>query len=281
MTIAVTGATGQLGRLVVASLLKQRPAGDIVAIVRDTARAADLGVQARAADYAAPASLDAALQGVDTLLLISGNELGQRAVQHANVIAAAGRAGVARIVYTSLLRADTSPLSLAPEHRQTEQDLKASGLAWTILRNGWYTENHAGAIGSALDNGALYGSAGEGRIASAARADYADAAVAVLTGEGHDGRTYELAGDSAWTLHDFAAELSGQSGRQIPYNDIPEADYAAALAEAGVPAGFAAALASWDVAAAHGALFDDGRQLSALIGRPTTPLAVTIARSLP
>jgi NAD(P)H dehydrogenase (quinone) len=279
-TIAITGATGQLGRLVVASLLKQVPAADVIALVRDTARAADLGVQARRFDYTRPDTLPAALQGVDTLLLISGNELGQRAAQHANVIAAAKAAGVRRVVYTSLLRADSSPLSLAPEHHQTEQALQASGLAWTILRNGWYTENYTGSIGAALAQGAFHGSAGNGRIASAARADYADAAVAALTGSGHDGKVYELAGDSAWTLAELAAEISRQTGKDIPYRDIAEADYAAALAAAGLPAGFAAALASFDVGASQGALDDDGHQLSALIGRPTTPLADSVRAAL-
>jgi len=279
-TIAITGATGQLGRLVVASLQKQVPATDVIALVRDTARATDLGVQARPFDYTRPDTLPAALQGVDTLLLISGNELGQRAAQHANVIAAAKAAGVRRVVYTSLLRTDSSPLSLAPEHHQTEQALQASGLAWTILRNGWYTENYTGSIGAALAQGAFHGSAGNGRIASAARADYADAAVAALTGSGHDGKVYELAGDSAWTLAELAAEISRQTGKDIPYRDIAEADYAAALAAAGLPAGFAAALASFDVGASQGALDDDGHQLSALIGRPTTPLADSVRAAL-
>lgn len=280
MTIAITGATGQLGRLVIEKLKARIPAAEIVAVVRDPAKAADLGVSVRAGDYTQPAALNTALAGVDTLLLISSSEIGQRTAQHRNVIDAAKAAGVKRIVYTSLLHADVSALSLAGEHRETEAMLKASGISATILRNGWYTENYTGSIGGALVGGAFIGSAGDGRISSAARADYAEAAVAVLTGKGHDGKTYELAGDTAWTLADLAAELSRQTGKAIPYRDLPVGDYAAALAGFGLPPGFAEAIAGWDVEASKGALFDDGKQLSALIGRPTTPLAVSVAAAL-
>ncbi|CAO3382144.1 SDR family oxidoreductase [Azospirillum argentinense] len=281
MTIAVTGATGQLGRLVIARLKETVPASGIVALVRSPAKAADLGVEAREADYGNSETLARALAGVDTLLLISSNEIGQRAAQHRNVVNAAKAAGVGRIVYTSLLHADRSPLSLAEEHRATEADIKASGIPFTILRNGWYTENHTGSVGAALAGGAFIGSAGDGRISSATRADYADAAVAVLTGAGHEGKTYELAGDAAVTLADLAAEISRQSGKDIPYRNLPEADYAAILAGFGLPETFAKGIASWDSDASRGALFDDGRQLSALIGRPTTPLSAAVAAALP
>lgn len=237
-------------------------------------------MSARAADYADPETLPAALAGIDTLLLISSSEVGQRAVQHGNVIDAAKKAGVKRIVYTSLLHADRSVLSLAEEHRQTEAALKASGVPHTILRNGWYSENYTASIGPALAHGALIGSAGDGKISAAPRADYAEAAVAALTGAGHDGKVYELAGDSAWTLADLAAEVSKQSGKTVVYQNLPEADYAAALKGVGLPEGLAAAIAGWDVGASQGALFDDGRQLSALIGRSTTPLSVPVAAAL-
>lgn len=279
-SIAVTGATGQLGRLVVEQLKARLPAERLVALVRTPANAADLGIAAREADYTRPEPLIAALAGIDTLLLISATEFGQRVAQHRNVIDAARRAGVRRVVYTSVLRADTSPLSLALEHKETEDLIKASGLAWTFLRNGWYSENYTGSIAGALAGGAFIGSAGEGRIASAARADYAAAAAEVLATPGHEGQTYELAGDSAWTLADLAAEISRQSGKAIPYKHLPEADYAAALKGFGLPEGFAQAIAGWDVAASQGALFDDGRQLSRLIGHPTTPLAVSVAAAL-
>lgn len=280
MTIAITGATGQLGRLVVQRLKEKIPAADIVALVRTPSKATDLGVAVRAADYIQPDTLAQALRGIDTLLLISSSEIGQRAVQHRNAIAAAKAAGVKRIVYTSLLHADRSPLGLAPEHRETEQALKASGLTWTILRNGWYTENYAGSIPGALAGGAFIGSAGDGRISSAARLDYADAAVAVLTSTGHEGKTYELAGDTAYTLSALAAEISRQAARAIPYRNLPESDYAKALQGFGLPAALAQAIASWDVCASAGALFDDGGQLARLIGRPTTPLAASVAAAL-
>lgn len=280
MTIAVTGATGQLGRLVVEKLKQKIPASDIVALARRPEKAADLGVQVRAADYAKPETLGEALAGVDTLLLISSSEIGQRAVQHLNVIAAAKKAGVKRIVYTSMLHADASALNLAHEHRQTEAELKESGIPYTILRNGWYSENYTGSISGALAGGAFIGSAGDGKISAAPRADYAEAAAAVLTGKGHEGKVYELAADEAWTLSDLAAEISKRTGKDIPYKNIPEADYAAALKGFGLPEAFAASIASWDVGASNGALFDDGHQLSKLIGRPTAPLAVSVAAAL-
>ena len=280
MTIAVTGSTGQLGRLVIAALKQKLAPSNIVALARSTAKAADLGVTVREADYGSVAAIETALQGVDTLLLISSSELGQRAEQHRNVIRAAQAAGVSRIVYTSLLRADTSTLSLAPEHVETEVALKQSGLRHTILRNGWYTENYTGSIPAALANGAFIGSAGNGRISSAARTDYAQAAAEVVTGEGHDGKVYELSGDESYSLADLAAEISRQTGKDIPYTDLPEADYAAILTKVGLPEGIAQAIASWDVAASQGALYDEGRTLSALIGRPTTPLGDVVAQAL-
>ena len=280
MTIAITGATGHLGRLVVGKLGERVPAAGIVALARSPEKAAGLGAEVREADYDRPETLGPALAGVDTLLLISANEVGKRETQHRNVIRAAREAGVRRIVYTSLLHADTSPLSLAGEHRATEKMVKESGIPYTILRNGWYTENYTGSVPGALAGGAWLGSAGQGRISSATRDDYAEAAVAVLAGAGHEGKTYELAGDQAWTLGDLAAEISRQTGRTLPYRDLPEAEYAAALHGFGLPEELARAIAGWDAAASRDALFDDSRQLSALIGRPTTPLSATVAEAL-
>jgi NAD(P)H dehydrogenase (quinone) len=273
MTIAITGATGQLGRLVIDKLKAKLAAEQIVALVRRPEKAADLGVPARAFDYDQPQTLAAALAGIDTLLLISSSEVGKREAQHSAVIAAAKQAGIGHIVYTSLLRADTSTLSLASEHLFTEKAIAASGIPFTFLRNGWYLENYAAGVQGAVAHGALIGAAGTGRIAAAARADYADAAVAALTSEGHDGKVYELAGDTAFTLADLAAEISRQTGRDIPYNNLAPADYAPALTGAGVPAPFAEMLAGWETPIAQGALFDDGHALSKLTGRPTTSLA--------
>lgn len=280
MTIAITGATGHLGRLVIANLVTLGHQADIVTLVRNTAKAADLGVALREADYARPETLKPALTGVDTLLLISSNEIGQRAAQHANVIAAARAAGVRRIVYTSILHAETSPISLADEHRQTEAAIRASGMPFTILRNGWYTENHTGALAGAVAAGALIGSLGAGRIASAARADFAAAAVAVLTGSGHEGQTYELAGDTAWGGDDLSAAVSAVVGKPVPYDSLPAPAYADILASFGILPDMAAAIASWDADAASGALVDDSGTLSRLIGRPTTPLQDTVAATL-
>lgn len=281
--IAITAASGHLGHLVIEQLLQHVPARDIVAVVRTPSKASDLaarGVVVRTASYDEPAALEKAFAGVEKVLLISGTEFGQRVRQHTNVINAAKIAGARLIVYTSLLRADATPLNLGPEHAETEQTLKASGLPHIILRNGWYHENYTASVSAALTHGTLAGSAGNGRISSAARADYAAAAVAVLTGAGESGRTYELAGDASYTLAEFAAEMSRQTGRTIPYANLTESDYANILLQAGLPPPFAKGLASWDNGASHDALFDDGHQLSRLIGRPTTPIADAIAAAL-
>jgi len=280
MAIAVTGATGHLGRLIIEKLRQKVGASRIVALARSVEKASDLGVEVREADYDKPETLDRALRGADTLMLVSSSEIGKRATQHRNIIDAARKAGVRRIVYTSLLHADTSPLSLAPEHMETESLLKQSGIAHTILRNGWYTENYTVSVPGAVKAAAFVGSAGEGRISSATRADLAEAAIVVLTGEGHDGKVYELAGDDAYTLAELAAEISRQTGKAIPYKNLPRDEYAAVLKSVGVPADFAGALADFDVEASRGALFEGGRQLSALIVRPTTPLSDAVAAAL-
>ncbi|QDK18995.1 SDR family oxidoreductase [Leclercia adecarboxylata] len=277
--IAITGATGQLGQLVIEQLLKTVPANQLVAIVRNPAKADALsqqGVTVRQADYTDQAAFTAALAGVDKLLLISSSEVGQRAPQHQNVINAAKAAGVKFIAYTSLLHADTSPLGLHVEHVDTEKALAASGIPYALLRNGWYTENYLASAPPALEHGVFIGSAGEGKIASATRADYAAAAARVISEEGHAGKVYELAGDQAWTLSDLAAELSRQSGKNVAYQDLSEADFAAALKGVGLPAGLADMLADSDVGASKGGLFDDSHTLRALLGRPTTPLAESV-----
>jgi len=284
--IVITGASGQLGRLVIQSLLTKVPASRIVAAVRNPQKASDLaalGVQIRRADYTDSAFLDAAFQGAEKVLLISSSEVGQRLAQHRNAIDAARRAGVSLLAYTSLLHADTSPLGLAGEHVATEAWLAQSGVPFVLLRNGWYTENYTAGIGAALAHGVVLGSSGEGRIASAARADYAAAAAAVLTRDEQTpqaGRVYELAGDESYTLAEYAAEIARQSGKAIAYQNLPELEYRQVLVGAGLPEGLAALLADSDAAAAHGALFDDGHALSQLIGRPTAPLAAAIAAAL-
>lgn len=280
MKIGITGATGQLGRLVVEKL-KQRGNGDsLIALVRSPEKAADLGIEAREFDYTRPASLVEGLNGIDHLLLISGNEVGQRKTQHQNVIEAAQKTGVKWIVYTSLLHADTSTLSLAKEHAETEELLKKSGIAYTILRNGWYTENYTGSIQGSVQAGAFIGSAGQGKISSAPREDYAEAAAVVLTTEGHQGKVYELAGDEAYTLSELAAEVSKQVGKEIPYKNLPESEYAGALASMGLPEGIAQSIAQWDTGASENHLYDDQKVLSRLIGRPTAPLHATVKKTL-
>ena len=278
--IAITGATGQLGHYVIESLMKTVPASQIVAIVRNPAKAQALtaqGITVRQADYGDEAALTSALQGVEKLLLISSSEVGQRATQHRNVINAAKAADVKFIAYTSLLHADTSPLGLADEHIETEKMLADSGIVYTLLRNGWYSENSLASAPAALEHGVFIGAAGDGKIASATRADYAVAAARVISEAGHEGKVYELAGDSAWTLTQLAAELTKQSGKPITYQNLSEADFAAALKSVGLPDGLADMLADSDVGASKGGLFDDSKTLSKLIGRPTTTLAESVS----
>ena len=282
--IVVTGATGQLGRLVIQSLIERGvAAAQVVAAVRSPAKAADLaalGVQVREADYSRPDTLAKAFKGAQKLLLISSSEIGQRLPQHLAVIDAAREAKVQLLAYTSVLHADQSKLGLAAEHRATEDAIRTSGLPHVLLRNGWYTENYLASVPPALQYGVFMGAAGDGRIASATRADYAQAAAAVLTQATPASATFELAGDNAYTLAELVAELNRQSGKAVTYQNLPQAEFEAALKGAGLPEGLAALLADSDAAAAQGALFDGGRQLSALIGRPTTPLAAAMKAAL-
>ena len=281
--IAITGASGQLGRLVIDELLTTTPASEITALVRTPESVSDLagrGITVRQADYNEPGTLIEALKGIKKLLLISSSEVGQRAQQHQNVINAAKENGIELIAYTSILHADTSPLGLAEEHRATETRLSESGIPFALLRNGWYSENYTASIPAALQLGTLYGCAGDGLIASAARADYAAAAAKVITMDNQGGKIYELSGDKAYTLAELAAEISQQTGKEIGYVNLPEADYASALEQAGLPAPLAHMLADSDTGASQGGLYDKSQTLSGLIGRPTTPIAESVKEAL-
>jgi NAD(P)H dehydrogenase (quinone) len=281
--IAITGATGQLGCLTIASLLKKVSPSQIVALVRNPAKASDLsaqGVIARKADYDDQTSLDDALQGVNKVLLISSNEIGQRTRQHTAVIDAARKNNVRFIAYTSLLHADSTPLGLKKEHLETEAALRQSGIPHAILRNGWYTENQTANLAGAVAHGAIIGNSGEGKFSAATRADYAEAASVVLATESHNGRVYELAGDTAYTRAEFAAEIARLSGKPVAYKNMSEEEHRQALLGFGLPAELAELIADSDTGAAQGALFDDGSQLSTLIGRPSTPWQQTVRQAL-
>ena len=281
--IVVTGATGHLGRLVVERLLEKLPPKDIAVAVRSPEKAKDLaarGVQVRAADYAKPETLGQALAGADKVLLISSSEVGRRAAQHAAVIAAAKKAGVKLLVYTSVLRADTSKLGLAAEHKATEEAIRAAGIPYVFLRNGWYVENYTENLGPALQHGAILGCAKDGRVAAATRADYAAAAAAVLTGSGHENKTYELAGDAPFTMAELAAEVSRQAGKTVVYKDLPKEQYKGTLASFGLPEPVAELYADSDVGLSQGELDDRTGDLRRLIGRPTTPLADAVSAAL-
>ncbi len=285
--IVVTGATGKLGHLVIAGLLESVPPAQIVAAVRTPEKAKDiaaLGVQVRQADYSQPETLRPALAGADAVLLISSSDLSTgsdaRAAQHQAVIEAAKSVGVGLLAYTSILRADTSALALAKVHKATEGNIRASGLPFVFLRNGWYFENQTEALGPAMQHGAILGAAGEGRFASAARSDYAAAAVSVLTGSGHENKAYELAGDTPYTLSALAAEVSKQAGKPVAYNNLPPEGYQSALEGFGLPAALAGLLVDAEVGAARGELDGSSRDMRALTGRPTATLADAVAAAL-
>ena len=282
--IVVTGANGQLGQKVIHELLKTVPADQIVAAVRTPSKAADLaalGVVVREADYTRPETLTSAFEGADKVLLISSSEVGQRYTQHQNVIAAAKEAGVKLLAYTSILNAAQSPLPLALEHQQTEAAIAESGVPAVILRNGWYTENYLASVPVALQYGVVLGCAGDGRISSAARDDYAAAAAAVLTSqEPQAGKVYELAGDESYSLSEFAAAIAAAADKPIAYQNLPEEEFVKALLNAGLPDYIATLLAESDTGASKGGLFDNSKTLSQLIGRPTTPLATLVAAAV-
>ncbi|MCP2342278.1 NAD(P)H-binding protein [Actinomadura rupiterrae] len=282
MSIVVTGATGQLGRLVVDELLERVPAGEVVAVVRNRAKAADLaglGVRIRVADYTEPRTLEGVFEAGDRVLLISSNAMEDNTAQHAAVVDAAAKAGVALLAYTSVLGGSAATFRIAAHHAATEQLILESGLPYVFLRNGWYNENYSGNLGFVLKSGVVLGSAGEGRIASASRADYAAAAAAVLTGEG-DKTVYELSGDQAWTFADLADEVSRQTGRTIAYRHLPAAEYSKIMTDAGVPARDAESVADADLGIARGELAAVTGDLRRLIGRPTTTIADSIAAAL-
>jgi len=280
-TIAITGASGELGRRVVPKLQAALPDAKLRLLIRKPASVAHVqNVDVREADYDKPETLEAALAGVDTLLFISPNDLERRIEQGKNVVAAAKKAGVQRIVYTSLLKTDVSPLYLAEPHRQTEAAIQAAGVKWTFLRNGWYFENQAPAIDSAVATGTILGSAGEGKFAAATRDDFAAAAVAVLAQSGqHDGKIYELVGDVPYSYAELAAEISKQSGKPVTYNNVSKDDHIKALS-AFLPPKVIDIFVQADEAAAQGYLVHDGHQLAQLIGRPTTTLAAYVAEAL-
>ena len=289
MSYVITGATGHLGRLVVQELLSRGvPAGDITATGRDITKVKDLadrGVRVLAIDYDDPASLDAAFRGADRILLVSASEVGasepgRRAQQHENAIDAAVRAGAGLLAYTSIANAGTTSMRLAAEHQATEAALRASGLTYTLLRNSWYVENYTAQVPAILQRGSLAGSAGDGRVSAATRADYAAAAAAVLTGDGHAGRAYELGGDEAFTLAELAAEIGAQAGQPVGYLDLPEDEYARLLTSTGLPEAGAVIMADADRGLARGDLFVDSGHLRQLIGRPTTTLRDAVAVAL-
>ncbi len=281
--ILVTGATGKLGRLVVESLIRRGvPASEIVAGARNPDKALPLsarGVKVRTVDYNRPEMLDSALTGVNRVLLISGFEP-SRVEQHRAVIEAAKRAGVSLLAYTSGAHADTSKIRIIADHRETERLLRASGVPFAALRNSWYVENYTDNVGPLLSFGVMPGAAGDGKVSVAPRADYAEAAAVVLTTDGHAGQVYELGGDRAYTLSEIAAEIARVTGKPFAYRDLSEADYAATLAQAGVPEGFAKLLADGDSGLKRGDLLVESGDLSRLLGRPTTPLSTAIEQAL-
>nr|WP_321405774.1 SDR family oxidoreductase [uncultured Carboxylicivirga sp.] len=280
MKIGVTGTSGQLGRIIVEKLKERIASNNIVGLQRSPEKSSDLGIEIRKFDYDHPEILGDALIGIDKLMLVSGNEIGKRIKQHTNVIEAAKKAGVKLIVYTSLLKADSSTIVLAEEHCTTENILHKLNIPNVILRNGWYTENYTESLTDVIATGTLYGSSADGKISSATREDYAEAAAVVLTTEGHTGKIYELANDESFTMSDFATEISRQTGKDIPYINLPVDEYAQALMQSGMPESYAQFLAGTHIATENGDLFDDSHHLSTLIGRPTKTLRNVISDAL-
>lgn len=280
MKIGITGATGQLGQLVVQKLKEKNPDAKLVALVRNPDKAKPLDLEAKPFDYEQPEALPKALEDIDRLVFISGSEIGKRETQHKNVINAAKQAQVKQIAYTSLLHADTSSMILAPEHLATEKMLQDSGIPHTILRNGWYTENYTAGLKQAVEQGAIIGSARDGKISSATREDYAEAIAETIINDDHTGKTYELAGDQTYTMQDLAAEVSKQTGKNIEFVNLPEEEYAQKLQEIGLPEGMAKAFASLDYSASKHDLYNEDHMLSKLINRPTTSLHRAVKKAL-
>jgi len=280
MKIAITGSTGQLGKLVIEKLTTLTAASHLVALARDLEKVKSLGIEGRLFDYSKPDMLAKALIGIDKLLIVSSNEIGQRLAQHKNIIDAAKLAGVKHIVYTSLLHADTSSLSLAFEHLETEKILQASGITYTILRNGWYTENFLGSLSSIIANSKVFAASGEGKIAAATRQDYALAAAKVLTTSGHENKIYELAGDIAFNMQEFSDSISKVTNQKITFQNLTAENYKNQLIQFGLPEGLAEFLSQTDVEIEKGQLYSDSKDLSQLIERPTTSLEQAIIDAL-
>ena len=283
MKIAITGATGQLGNLVIEQLLQLTAAQNIVALVRKIDKAEHFkaqGIELREFDYDRPETLVPALSGVDKLLLISANEIGRRTPQHQAVIDAAKVAGVPYLAYTSLLRADTSPLGLAQEHRETEKLIQDSGITYTFLRNNWYSENYLAGVAHTIEIGTLFGAAQDGRISSASRIDYAEAAAKVLTSTGHENKTYELAGSESFSLSDLATFIGQAVNKDIIYQNLSAEEYTQGLTQAGLPAGLVDVIVDADIQTIQGAMYSDSKDLEQLIGHKTTSIQDAIKAAL-
>jgi NAD(P)H dehydrogenase (quinone) len=280
MNIVITGATGHLGRQVVEQLLARGvDPSTVVAGGRNEEALAALaahGVRTARIDYADPATLEDAFVGADKILLISGNEVGKRSVQHKAVIDAARRVN-AELVYTSAPMASTSALVLAPEHKATEGLLEGSGLTYTVLRNNWYTENYDDTIRQAASTGSILTSAGDGRVASATRRDYAEAAAVVLLSEDHTGEILELGGDTPWSMAELASTVAEVTGTDVTVQQVTTDEHVAALEGFGLDEGTAGFVAALDGNIADGLLAESDGTLSRIIGRPTTPLKQYVA----
>ncbi|WP_345421061.1 SDR family oxidoreductase [Actinomycetospora chlora] len=279
-TYAITGATGHLGRLAVDALLRRGvPARNVIALVRDPDKAGDLaelGVGVRGADYDRPDTLGPALEGIERLLLVSSPTPGRRVEQHTNVIRAADAADVGHVVYTSILHADETENVLAPEHVATEDVLQGSGLPFAVARNGWYVENYTGRLDEYLARGEIVGAAGDGRVSAATRADYAEAAVSLLSGDITDQQGYWELGGPAFTMGDLAAAITDVTGTEVTYRDLSPGDYTDALRAAGMDEDTAGFVAALEASTARGELETDSPALENLLGRAPTPLVDAI-----
>lgn len=285
-TLLVTGASGQLGRLVLDSLLASgKSPASIIATTRDTAKLADYaakGVIVRLADFDDAASLDAAFAGADKVLIISTDALdqpGKRLAQHKAAVAAAKEAGAKHILYTSMPQPDDSLVTFAPDHLGTEEAIKATGIPYTILRDGWYAENLFMSLPHALETGSWYTSTGEGRIAHITRADTAAAIAGAVLKAGNESKTYTLTGTKSRTAEEIAAIVSAATGKPLKVVHVTDAQLAEGLKAAGLPEGFIPTIVSFDANTREGKIASVTSDAETLSGRKPTSFEDFVAAS--
>ncbi|WP_462413659.1 SDR family oxidoreductase [Neobacillus sp. Marseille-QA0830] len=281
MKILVTGATGKLGSKVVETLLKSIPASDLAVSVRNPEKAEGLrarGVEVRKGDFDRPETLDTAFAGIDSLLIISADGDNETRIrQHTDAVKAAERAGVKFIAYTSLANATESKNLMAPPHVATEAAIKKTGIPYSFLRNNWYLENEIGSIQGAIAGAPWVTSAVEGKVGWALQQDYADAAAAVLVGNGHENTVYELSGPLL-TQEELASALGSVLGKEIPVQQVSDEQYAEIMKGLGVPDFAIPIVVGIQESIRNGSLDVESNDFEKVLGRPVTPINEAMAQ---